>query len=366
LKLFRRLEPGVNPDLEINELLTARKFPYAPPLAGELQYRSRKNEPVTVAILAAFVPGGKIAWDYTLDALHRFYEHVQTLPAGSREPPPLPANSITALSAIEMPPAVRDIIGTYAESARMLGERTAALHLALAAETVDPNFAPEPFAAYSQRSIFQSMRNLMRRNFHLLNRRLNSLEPETREFALQVLAREPAILKQFKMIYERHFDAARIRHHGDYHLGQVLYTGKDFLIVDFEGDPALALSERRLKRSPLRDVAGMVQSFRHAAHTALLKQVKGGTLEPGPLAMLTGWARFWSRWVNAAFLRAYRQAAKGASFLPASDAEWQALMDIYLLRKAIGELSGELNDRPEWVKASLQIILESAKQGQPA
>jgi maltose alpha-D-glucosyltransferase / alpha-amylase len=251
-----------------------------------------------------------------------------------------------------------DMIGTYLEAARLLGERTAALHLALASEPDDPSFRPEPFTPHAQRGLFQSLRNLTRQNLQLLSLRLRSLPPEVQAPAQHVLGLEGGIIQRFQSIYGRRLPAVRIRQHGDYHLGQVLYTGKDFLIIDFEGEPAIALSERRLKRSPLRDVAGMIRSFHYAAHAALGRQVEHGTLPLAQLAAAAAWAPFWSRWVSAVFFQAYRAAAGPAPFLPPSDEDLQIMLNAYLLRKAIYELGYELNHRPDWVRIPLQGILD--------
>jgi maltose alpha-D-glucosyltransferase/alpha-amylase len=138
----------------------------------------------------------------------------------------------------------------------------------------------------------------------------------------------------------------------------VLYTGREFLIIDFEGEPALAISERRLKRSPLQDVAGMIRSFHYASYAGLQKFLERGAPANGQLATMLLWSKFWARWVSATFYKAYVEAAKGASFLPTNEADRKIMMDVFLLRKAIYELGYELNNRPDWVKIPLQGILE--------
>jgi len=357
LKFFRRLDYGTNPDLEILNSLTVQNFFYAPQFAGALEYRADRDEPRTLAILTSFIPKAKDAWEYSLDALGKFYERVQTLSPEKRAPQ-IPVASITILAATELTEQARELIDTYIESARLLGERTAAMHLALASETESRVFAPEPFTPHTQRGLFQSMRNLTRQNFQLLNRQLETLLPEIQKPAQQVLALEPEILNKLRQIYERPLNATRIRQHGDYHLGQVLYTGKDFIIIDFEGEPAISISERRLKRSPLQDVASMVRSFHYATYAALLKHIERGTLVEGQLEQMIMWARFWARWVSAIFYKAYLKAASGATFLPPTESDLQMMMDIFLLRKSIYELGYELNNRPDWLKIPLQGILD--------
>ena len=365
LKLFRRLEPGMNPDLEILNFLAGKKFPHIPPLAGALEYRPATGEGSTVAMMSVFVPKCKGAWDYTLEALGRFFERIQTLPAEMKQPS-LPSASITRLSGTEPSDGIKELLGIYLENARLIGERTAALHITLASETEDPNFKPEPFTANSQRALFQAMRNLTRRNFQLLAQHLKVVPADVRAQAQQLIALEPEIIKRFRPICEKHIDAAHLRHHGDYHLGQLLYTGKDFLIIDFEGEPAVALSERRLKRSPLRDVAGMVRSFHYAAHAVLSRLVENGAISETQIPLMNSWASFWARWVSAMFYKSYRQAIGKASFLPAGEQDMKILMDCYLLRKAVYELGYELNNRPAWVKLPVQGILEMLNEDNAA
>ena len=146
--------------------------------------------------------------------------------------------------------------------------------------------------------------------------------------------------------------------HGDYHLGQVLYTGKDFIIIDFEGEPAHTLSERRMKRSPLRDVAGMLQSFNYAATMALRNEIESGMVRAENEPVIQQWAHFWYAWVSSAFLNSYLETAAKDSFLPQTQQELQVLLDAYILEKAIYELGYELNNRPDWVDIPLQRILE--------
>jgi maltose alpha-D-glucosyltransferase/alpha-amylase len=240
-----------------------------------------------------------------------------------------------------------------------LGRRTAELHLALASDPVDPNFAPEPFTAGYQRPLHQSMRNLTGRVLQLLRRRLKTLPEAAQAEAQQVLDFEPELFRRFHSLLDHKISALRTRTHGDYHLGQVLYTGKDFVIIDFEGEPARPLKERRLKRSPIQDVAGMLRSFHYAAYAAFFEQAASGLVQPQSQTTLEMWSRFWHTWVSVAFLKTYLQVANGAPFLPQSPAELRILLDAYLLEKAVYELGYELNNRPGWVKIPLQGILQT-------
>ena len=358
LKLFRRPEEGVNPDLEIGTFLTEKAhFPHTPPVAGALEYRRGLEEPVTLAVLQGFVPNQGDAWGYALDALGQYFEHVA---AHGGTPPGalLTPRSLSALLEEPLPPPVQELIGAYGEAARLLGQRTGELHVALASDMSDPAFAPEPFSALYQRSLYQSRRNLTGQVFQLLRRYVRERPEAAGEDARKVLDLEGEVRKRFRSVLDLKITAMRIRIHGDYHLGQVLYTGKDFVIIDFEGEPARSLSERRIKRSPLRDVAGMLRSFHYAAYTALLGEVDGGAVRPEDLAALEPWARLWHQWVSSTFLKAYLEVADRGPFLPRSREETAALLDTYVLEKAVYELGYELNNRPEWVKQPLRGILQ--------
>ena len=355
LKLFRRLEEGVNPELDLGRFLTEKAlFPHISPVAGALEYHRKGSKPMSLAILQGFVPNEGDAWQYTLDSLGLYFEHVLAHP--TVQVPPIPQKPLLSLTG-EPPALAQETIGPYLDSARLLGERTAELHLALASASDDPDFAPEPFSTMYQNSIYHAMRSLTSQTLQLLRQRSNDLPKVVRADALAVSDLEKDIVERFQLIRRQKIRAARIRCHGDYHLGQVLYTGKDFVIIDFEGEPARPLSERRLKRSPLRDVGGMIRSFDYAAHMALGRQASRG-LRPEALPALEQWGRLWYVWVSAAFLTSYLTVIVPARLLPADQGELKTLLDAYLLEKAVYEIGYELNNRPDWVKVPLQGILQ--------
>jgi maltose alpha-D-glucosyltransferase / alpha-amylase len=355
LKLFRRSEEGVNPDLEIGRFLTDNTtIANVPRVLGAMEYRRKGAGSMTLGILQEFVPNVSDAWVYTLDSLSHYFERalahsdVQS-PAASEKP-------LLALLEEDFPVLARELIGSYFESARLLGQRTAELHTALASSADDPDFAPEMFSTLYQRSIYQSMQSHIGQVFQLLRARLKQLPDGAREDAQKVLDQETEVRRRYRSLLQRRINTMRIRVHGDYHLGQVLYTGRDFVIIDFEGEPARPLSERRIKRSPLRDVAGMLRSFHYASYAALYGQVSG--IRPEDFPALEPWARYWYTWVSVAFLKAYLAAAKEKLFLPADPAELQVLLDAYLLEKGTYELGYELNNRPDWIKVPLQGLLQ--------
>jgi maltose alpha-D-glucosyltransferase / alpha-amylase len=255
-----------------------------------------------------------------------------------------------------VPAEARERIGIYLQSAQLLGQRTAEMHIALASRPDEPDFAPEPFSLLYQRSLYQSMRTLAGRTFELLRQRLDSLPEPARPMAEELLGAQGRVIDRFGALLGGKVSATRIRTHGDYHLGQVLFTGKDFVVLDFEGEPARPLSERRMKRSPFRDLAGMLRSFHYAAYAKLFEEADAGVVPAGALPVLETWALDWERWVSASFLRAYLDRAWGASFVPPSREELAMLIDVYLLEKAVHELAYELNNRPGWVRIPLHGI----------
>jgi maltose alpha-D-glucosyltransferase/alpha-amylase len=350
MKLFRRVEEGVNPDLEVGRFLTEKtSFANVPAVAGAIEYRRRRGDLMTLAILQEFVPNSGDAWTYTLDSLTHYFERALAHPEA--QSPAIPLKPFSDMVDDEIPGLLGELTGSYLESARLLGQRTAELHLALASSSDDPDFVPEAFSTLYQRSLYQTMQSHTSQVFALLRDHLKKLPESLQADGQRVLAMEGEMRRHLRSIIQRKIGALRIRIHGDYHLGQVLYTGKDFFIIDFEGEPARPLSERRFKRSPLRDVAGMIRSFHYAAFAPLLGQV--ASIRPEDFPTLEPWAQYWYAWVSATFLKAYLAVAKEAPFLPKERANFQILLDVYLLEKAIYELGYELNNRPTWVKVPL-------------
>jgi maltose alpha-D-glucosyltransferase/alpha-amylase len=250
------------------------------------------------------------------------------------------------------------MIDTYLDTAWLLGRRTGELHRALASGTDDPDFAPEPFTPMDQRSLYQSLRNGARRAFQLLARRESTLPEPVAADIRRIVEAEPQVEARYRSILEARLTAQRIRVHGDYHAGQVLWTGRDLVIIDFEGEPARPLSERRRKRPALVDVAGMIRSFHYAAHGTQIHSDQPGVARPGDPAALEPWLAFWYLHVSAAFLRGYRESAADGVFVPQGDDEFARLLDAFLLEKAIYELGYELNNRPDWISIPIRGITE--------
>ncbi len=365
LKLFRKLDEGTNPDYEILSFLTegSKPFPNVPQLAGHLQYRPPAGEPITLGILQQYVCNQADAWCYTTDHLGQFYEQAQ---AKSDDPrlAQVPSNDPLSLALEPVPAVVMELTGSFLEMARLLGTRTAELHLALASGTT-PEFVPEPFTDFYRQSLYHGMLGQAGRSFEQLRESLSSLPEQARQEAKKLLEQEREVRGIFKSLRDRRISSIRTRIHNDFHLGQVLYTGKDFVIFDFEGDPNRPVGERRIKLSPVRDVASMLRSFHYAAGSVQFGQVPGVVPQASNLGMLQNWASFWYRWVGASFLSGYLQAAGRVGLIPESRDEFRIILNAYMLERALIEVRYETRRRSEWVRVPIAGIFEllSAHKG---
>jgi maltose alpha-D-glucosyltransferase/alpha-amylase len=344
LKLFRRIEPGENPELEVTAFLTARGFRQIPALAGALLYDRPGLEPGTLAILQKAVQHQGSGWEFTIDELRRYYERVNSR-----------VHSVEPTEGAEPPPFFASLENWYLAAVAKLARRTAELHLTLASGQ-DAPLAPEPIGADELAAFAERTRNDAAATFDLLHARLGSLSDAARAQADEVLRRREMILDRLDDIRRIESAGMRTRVHGDYHLGQVLRTDDDFVILDFEGEPARTLEERRAKHSPLKDVAGMLRSFSYAAYAALFAFT---VHVPEENAALRPWADAWEHWASAAYLNAYRATMGDSALLP-NGGSFDAMLRTQMLEKAIYELQYELNSRPEWVHIPLTGILKLA------
>ena len=362
MKIYRKVDRAINPDVEITEFLSEKaKFPHVPSFMGSIEW-IQKGQSMVLAMAQDMVESSGDAWVLMLSRLHNFYEKVLSGDRKHLLELELRGNLTSPASYDEIPEELKELIeAQLAEQARLLGVRTGEMHLALASTTDQPDFVPEDFSLHYQRSLYSSFQSLVRATLQNQVRNLKKLNEKARKEAEDILAMKEDILTVFRRIYRRKFDVVKIRIHGDYHLGQVLYTGKDFVILDFEGEPARSYSERRLKRSPLRDVSGMIRSFHYAAYGGLLlnDQVRKEDLQK-----LLPFAEVWYHYMSGFFTRAYLETVAGSPFLPDDPEDLAVMLQTYLLEKAIYELNYELNNRPDWVMIpmrGIKAIMEAAK-----
>ncbi|MBX2954535.1 MAG: maltose alpha-D-glucosyltransferase [Cyclobacteriaceae bacterium] len=348
-KFYRKLEREINPDLEIVRFLSENtSFSNSPKYAGSVEFVDSDGSVIVFGLLQEKVENQGEAWSMTTDSVGRFFERVITKAKKEKLPKLINKSSIAFEEAPEL---IQEFIGRgFYERVVRLGQRTAEMHLALASDQSNPAFAPEQFTANYQRSLYSSLRKLVRDRFNLLESSLSKLNPEVRELAKKVLAMENDVLDCFKEIYEVRIHATKTRIHGDFHLGQVLFTGKDFVIIDFEGEPGFSFSERRLKKNPLKDVAGMMRSFQYAAFGKILLNEN---YRDRDMEFLESWAEQWQHYVSRFYFGAYLERlglGKELSY------ENEVLIRTFLIEKAIYELGYELNGRPDWVAIPLRGI----------
>lgn len=358
-KFYRKLEREINPDLEIVRFLSEHtSFSNSPKYTGSVEFVDVNGKVMVFGLLQEKVENQGDAWGMTIDSVGRFFERVIT--KAKKEKLPKLINK-ASIAFEEAPEIIQEFIGRgFYERVVRLGQRTAEMHLALASDSSNPAFAPEYFTANYQRSLYSSLRKLVRDRFNLLESSLPKLSPEIRELSKKLLAMENEVLDCFKEIYEVRINAIKTRIHGDYHLGQVLFTGKDFVIIDFEGEPGFSFSERRLKKNPLKDVAGMMRSFQYAAFGKILLNEN---YRDRDMEFLEAWAEQWQHYVGRFYFGAYLERMGLGKEL--SD-ENEILIRTFLIEKAIYELGYELNGRPDWVIIPLRGILYHMNRYQQA
>ena len=321
LKLFRRLEPGIHPELEIGRFLTEAGFANAPQLLGWIELHPSGSDPVVLGVLQELVPDATDGWSFVLRRLRDY------------------ARSEAAASPTEAP---------MLDLARQLGQRTAELHRTFAAQSEDPAFAPEPVTPVMLRAWRDGVRAMAASALGALAQAAPRLPPATRGQVDVVLAQREQLLERIDTLLPESVDAVCTRLHGDFHLGQVLVANGDVFIIDFEGEPMRPLEERRGKQAPLRDVAGMLRSFAYAAATIRIEL--GGGIEDS-------WLDAWAAATSTAFLDAYHARMAGSGSLPADLADRERLLQLFLLEKALYEVHYELANRPDWLGIPVAGVL---------
>ena len=338
LKAYRRMREGVNPELELGRFLTETSpIPHIAPVLGAVEYVEGDAEPVTLAMLQAFVGNQGDLWSLTCQHLG----HLISMP-----------DAATGKESAESV-ATDFHIGRMA----LLGSRIAEMHRALAVTTGNPLFDPEPVAAADLDMWKRSICAEMAATFNLLEDVRPKLSPRAAEMATVLITHRDELARRVEATHVKIEGLVKTRYHGDLHLGQVLVVQDDFTIVDFEGEPERPLAERRAKSCVLRDVAGMLRSFSYAAHAAAQRRAGGPANEHGAVALDE-----WEQGARHHFLQGYTRAADGLASLPAMPEDLRALLDLFLIEKALYELRYEAANRPDWIEIPLAGLLEIAQR----
>jgi len=365
LKLYRKLEEGINPGREVPEFLTQQtEFKAIPQALGSLEYRRYSTDTVhemSLGTLSSFIRNSTNGWDYTVDHLGLFFEHALALPHDDPRVRDLTFGDPLAAVNSPVPQIIAELLGNYLDSIRVLAHRTAEMHIALSSRPDVPDFAPEPFTTFYRQGIYHGIVGELNRSFDTLRSCLRLLPEDAQADISEALNREGEIRNRLVLLRDKRLSGNRIRQHGDYQLGNVLYSGSDWVITNFEGDPYRPLSERRIKRSALRDVATMLRSFHYVSHAALFGDVPGIVPSREAHPQLEMWAKTWYQWVSTIFLENYLRVGSSAQFLPQHDEEIRIILGAYMMERALTEIQYELEHRPQWIRIPVSGILDQLK-----
>jgi maltose alpha-D-glucosyltransferase/alpha-amylase len=336
LKGYRRMRVGVNPELELGRFLT-EKSPFAniAPLVGYAEYFEDGGEPITIAVLQKFVENQGDLWTLTLEHLARTLQTPPVATQPGTESAPEAAAADFHLSRMAT-----------------LGRRVGEMHRALAKVTGDPAFDPEPITPQDMEAWKKRVAEELDDTFALIER-LQKGNDKLRETVAPLLAARADLHERIAHTLPELGQLAKTRYHGDLHMGQVLVAQDDFIIVDFEGEPGRSLEERRAKTCVMRDVAGMVRSFSYANAAATRRDTPAAEGRANLLA-------HWQEDAVRCFLEGYREATQGVVSVPGDEASFQALLELFVLEKALYELRYEVANRPGWVDIPLRGLLQLA------
>ena len=353
LKLYRRIDKGINPDVEITRYLSEEvQAPHTPRYAGSVDWQLGTGF-FQLAMLELQEENHGNGHRYMLERIGNYVERILARDRAVLSSYPKLGTLTDPVSFDELPDELKEFIGSNAaDLARLIGERTAGLHVALAGNLAK-EFAPEEFSLHYQRSLFSSFTSLVRETWQTMSRKMSSLPEGLRAEVEELYGKREEILNLLKRIYRKKFDVLKTRVHGHYGLSEILLIGKDIILHDFGGNPAKAYSERRLKRSPLRDVAAMIRSFYYVAYEGFLHTTHAQTDE---IENLLPFADFWAHYMTNFFMKAYLDHVQGQNFVPDNTEDFEVLMQTYMLENALQFFSLELSQDPKQAIIPLRII----------
>jgi maltose alpha-D-glucosyltransferase/alpha-amylase len=334
VKLYRKIDRGTDRDVEICSYLCKEKnFKFVPEYLGQIEYTKKDDIKRTLAIVQQYVPNYGTAWQYFSDALNRFYERV-SIHGGEIQLPPIEGSLTKPLKFEKMSSPTQELIGgAQIEHVRLLAQRTAEMHLALGTDCKHEDFETEEFSLHYQRSLFSGYKSSVRTAFDPIEKYIDEFPANHQEEIQVFLSQKDALLRRLKMIYDHKIDAVKIRPHGNYNLNAILFKDGDFVIINFEGDATFSLTERRLRKSPLTDLASMLNSFHYVAYSALLQNEPSGRL-----------AEHWFHNFSQIFISNYKDLVNNVQFIPA-EKDFNMLLDIYRIERYLNDIAWELQQK---------------------
>jgi maltose alpha-D-glucosyltransferase/alpha-amylase len=365
LKMYRKVDAGNNPDVEIsNELSMNKGFLHIPKFTGTIEWRMEKGS-VVLGMMQSMIENHGDGRSYMLERLHNYIERIEARDKSQLQPELL-LGSLAAPQALEtLPEELQTLLGTRAaEQARLIGQRTGELHLALASINTTREFQPEPFSLHYQRSLFSSMQSLVRESYQHMDKKWETFPELTRSSLEAIRDQRETILNLLKRIYQKKLDIMRIRIHGTYDLRKILLTGKDISIQDFVGDPLRSFSERRIKRSPIRDIADMICSFHYVAYEGFFSSQQ---VPKDQILNMLPFARQWAFYMSGFFTREWLDVLNGQKDLvPEEEKDFEMTLKTFVLERAIRYLNYELVNRPEWAIVPIHIITDIIQEKEGA
>lgn len=361
LKVYRSPEEGYNPEVEILRNLTEKtNYKNFPSYAGKLEYQKGKAETLSIGLLTGFIPNEGNAWEFTQTNIEQYFDHIYTH-QDEIELPPYREVSIYRSFDEDSQEQMKDLSGHFfTNMISLLGQRTAELHKALISIKDNEDFKPESFSLLYQKSVYQSIRTLVRRTINDLKTKKKLIPNYLQEDLDLLFSKEKDILDYIKdVLTKKKIRSVKARIHGDYHLGQVLFTGKDFIIIDFEGEPARTISARKLKYCPLKDVAGMIRSMHYAIYMGYFEKVSEREEDK---KLFDPWLESWYKNICNQFITSYIDNSEGSGYIPELKEELEGLMNVYIIEKAVYEIGYEMNNRPDWSIIPLRGLIEIINQ----
>ena len=356
LKIYRKVDASVNPDVELSRQLADEiKFKYIPAYYGKMEWQTSKGC-ITSAMLQELIENHGDGYSFMLERINNYIERILATDRSLFHPEEHVGSFTDPISFDSLPEEIRTLLGGSAsEQVRLMGTRTGEMHIALADET-SKDFRPEDFSLHYQRSLFSSFQSLVRETFGNISR-IDDL-PDLKEDLDNLLQKRNALLNRLKRIYDKKLDVLKIRIHGQYGLRHILFTGKDIALTDFGGNPYKSYSERRLKRSPLRDVTALIRSLYFVAYNGFLTT---NHVQKEDIKSLLPFADYWAFNMGQFFMRAYLEAIKGSAFIPEDQSDFQVMFDTYFIERALADLNYALTENKKMVPVFLRMIEAALK-----
>jgi maltose alpha-D-glucosyltransferase/alpha-amylase len=360
IKFYRRVDAEIVPDLEVKNLLTSRGYKNAPKVVGTLHFSPRKSMHATLCIFEKRYESNGNAWDYVLNNVQRFAEDViNRLQQPSLHAPHAKPNEVSVTDKVmysDMPETIQEILGSlFITKLADLGRTLASYHL-IVKDGSEKNFKKEALSLHYQRSVYAGLKGDVRATLDLLKRSLSELDEDTTKLAEAVIAQEEHVHELLKRVFAHKIEADKIRIHGDFTLMQVALADENFIIQNFDGDPDRSYSQRRLRRSPAKDIANLMRSISYACGLVYEDLAPGVREETAD--HLKDWLRTANRYLSAEFLTAYRKATDGTRLLPDDETDLEVLIDTFRIEKVLQELRYDLHYRTNQAKVPLRGLLE--------